>query len=81
MGKKAWAERFWRVWQRRFKSNFAAKKMIWEVCVRSIVMCGIEVWGMKENEKVERLQVQFLKRAPGVERTTPSYIVLQETNS
>ena len=45
------------------------------------VLSCMKLRDMKENEKVERLQVQFLKKALGVDRTTPNYILLQETNS
>lgn len=33
---------------------------------------------MKRHEKVEKVQMQFLKKILGLERSTPNYIVLQE---
>lgn len=61
-------------------NNVRVACKIWDACVRSVLMCGVEVCGTRGYECIEREQMWFLKRMLGVERSTPSYIVLQETN-
>ena len=43
-------------------------------------MYGAEVWGAKEEEAIERVQERMIKRVLQLERSTPAYIVLQESN-
>jgi hypothetical protein len=37
----------------------------------SILMYGLEIWGLKEQEEVERVQEKYLRWVPGVDRETP----------
>lgn len=47
--------------------------MVW-----SVVSYGVEIWGWKERESLEKLQERFLKWILGVERSTPGYMVRKE---
>ncbi|KYN22000.1 hypothetical protein ALC57_05612 [Trachymyrmex cornetzi] len=39
---------------------------------------GVEIWGWKERESVERLQERYIRWVLGVERGTPGYMVREE---
>lgn len=43
-----------------------------------MVNYGVEVWGWKEREKMERLQERYLRWLLGVDRRTPEYMVREE---
>jgi len=43
-----------------------------------VVSYGVEIWGWKEREGLEKLQERFLKWILGVERSTPGYMVREE---
>lgn len=47
--------------------------------VRAMIMYGTEVWGWERQAEEEKLQVKFLKWTLGVDRFTPTHIVLEET--
>lgn len=40
---------------------------------------GVEIWGLKEREKIEGLKVRYIRWVLGVERETPWYLVREET--
>lgn len=44
----------------------------------TIMSYGVEVWGWKEREKMERLEESFISWVLGVERSTPGYMVREE---
>lgn len=47
--------------------------------IASITMYGAEVWGWKKQPEIERIQIKYIKWILGLEKSTPSYIVLDET--
>jgi len=48
-------------------------KLIW-----TVMGYGVEVWGWKEREGIERLHERFLRWILGVEKRTPGYLVREE---
>jgi len=48
-------------------------KLVW-----TVVGYGVEIWGWKERERVERLQERFIRWVMGVEGRTPGYMVREE---
>jgi hypothetical protein len=52
--------------------------MMFGSMIESILICGAEIWGWKEQEKVEKLQEKYLRGVVGVDRETPGYIVREE---
>jgi len=39
---------------------------------------GVEIWGWKEREELERLEERYLRWLLGVEGKTPGYLVREE---
>jgi hypothetical protein len=48
--------------------------MMFKIMIEGILMYGAEIWGWKEQERVERVQEKYLRRVLGVDRETPGYI-------
>lgn len=44
-----------------------------------MVSYGVEIWGWKEREEIERLQERFLRSTLGVGGHTLGYMVREET--
>ena len=42
--------------------------------VKAGAMYGVEIWGWRRREEIERLQDKFVKMAMGISRNTPNYI-------
>jgi hypothetical protein len=43
-----------------------------------VLMYGVEIWGWKEQEEVERVQEKYLRWVLKVDRETPGYIVRED---
>ena len=42
--------------------------------VKAGTLHGVEVWGWRRREEIERLQSEFVKMLVGIARNTPNYI-------
>lgn len=40
--------------------------------------CGVEIWGCKEREEIERVQKRFLRWVLGVGKYTPGCMIREE---
>jgi hypothetical protein len=60
------------------REKVGRRMMMFESMVESILMCGEEIWGWKEQEEVERAQEKYLRWVLGVGRERPGYIVKEE---
>lgn len=73
-------ERMRWIFERKFSEAVHVKQAILKICVKSILMYGAELWGVKEECEIEKMQRKWLKKMLGVEKSTPEYILLQELN-
>jgi len=69
----------WRIGQRKFVGDFKRRIWMFDHLVKSILMYGTEIWGWKECETVEKCQDKCIRWTLGLDWTTPSYIVREET--
>lgn len=58
--------------------NWSDVPMIFDVLVRSILMYGVEVWGLFDDSRIEKVQSSFFKRILYLPRNTPSYALRLE---
>ncbi|XP_017763767.1 PREDICTED: uncharacterized protein LOC108553406 [Eufriesea mexicana] len=52
---------------------------IYDKLVASVISYGVEIWGWKEWEEVEKIQTKYIKWCLGLDRWTPKYIIRKKT--
>jgi len=67
----------WGIGKKKFGSNWKRRIWLYDTLVWTVGY-GVEVWGWKERESIERMHERFLKWILGVERRTPGYLVREE---
>ena len=68
----------WGIGKRRFGKDWARRIWMFDRLVWAVLGYGVEIWGWKEREEIERVQDRFLKWLMGVGRCTPGYMVREE---
>ena len=69
----------WSIGERRFGGDVERKLMLFDAIVKSVLMYGSEIWGWREAVKIEQIQNTYLRWILGLTRSTPQYILLEET--
>ena len=69
----------WGIGKRMFENDFVRRMMLFDYLVKSVLFYGVEVWGWKEDEKIEVIQDRFTKWTLELDRNTPRYLVREET--
>lgn len=69
----------WGIGERKFKTNFRMRMLLFDYTVRSMLMYATEVWGWKEHDEIEAIQTKYIRWILGLEQQTPKYIILEET--
>ncbi|KAI5743687.1 hypothetical protein M8J77_021086 [Diaphorina citri] len=67
------------LWARTKTYNWEANKIVYNSVIKSILLYGAEVWGVRYLEELEKPQVKYLKSLLYLPRNTPNYIVRKET--
>ncbi|KAI5703877.1 hypothetical protein M8J76_001061 [Diaphorina citri] len=67
------------LWARTKTYNWEANKIVYNSVIKSILLYGAEVWGLRYLEELEKPQVKYLKSLLYLPRNTPNYIVRKET--
>lgn len=68
----------WGMWKRANIGKLSRRIYLAETIARSSCMYGVEIWGWKRREEIERVQNRYVKMAMGVRSNTPNYIVRME---
>jgi len=68
----------WGIGKRRFGKDWKRRIWLFDKLVWTVVGYGVEIWGWKEREIVERTQEKFLRWVLGVDGKTPGYLVREE---
>lgn len=61
-----------------FKNHFEKRMEVFEALVGSVALYGAEIWGWLNEERLDKIQVEYVKWILGLERETPSCILLEE---
>ena len=72
-------KQIWSIGERKFRNDFKIRALMFDSIVKSIVRYGCEIWGWKEREMLERLQLVYWKWVLGLKREVPGYLILEET--
>lgn len=68
----------WSYGERKFKGDIRWRLKLFDSIVKGVLMYGVEIWGYKEWEEIEKLQTKYLRWIVGVDWRTPGYIVREE---
>ncbi|XP_032685325.1 uncharacterized protein LOC116850785 [Odontomachus brunneus] len=68
----------WGMGKWRFKSDWGRRCWLFDALVWPVIGYGVEIWGWKERESLERLQERYLKWVLGVEWSTLGYMIREE---
>lgn len=69
----------WGVGERFFKNKWKIRWKLFDAVVRSIMLYGVECWGWREQEVVERMQERYARWLFGWVSCTPGYMVMEES--
>ncbi|XP_043264091.1 uncharacterized protein LOC122404226 [Colletes gigas] len=69
----------WGIGKRKFERDWGRRMWLFDTLVWSVAGYGVEVWGWKEREAMERMQERYIRWSLGVDWRTPGYMVREET--
>lgn len=72
--------RIWSIGERKFKEDWDKRMRLFDALIESVMMYGAEIWGWKERKELERIQRKYIKWVLKLDKNTPDYIVMKETN-
>ena len=64
----------WGVMKRAKIDTLKKRLLLMDSLVKAGALYGVEIWGWKRRDGIEKLQGKFVKMALGVARNTPDYI-------
>lgn len=68
----------WGFGERKFKGDWKWRCKLFDTLVKSVLSYGVEIWGFREWDGIEKIEERYLRWVLGVERSTPGYIVREE---
>ncbi|EZA60891.1 hypothetical protein X777_13093 [Ooceraea biroi] len=68
----------WNIGKRRFGKDWERRIWLFDKLVWTVLGYGVEIWGWKERECIERLEKRYLRWILGVDSRTPGYLVREE---
>jgi len=68
----------WGIGKRRFGKDWRQRLWLFNRLVWTVMGYGVEVWGWKEREGLEKLKERYLRWLMGVEGRAPWYLVREE---
>ena len=71
----------WGVMRRAKVTSLKSRLTLMDSLVKAGAMYGVEIWGWRRREEIERLQGKFVKMTMGMSRNTPNYIWKLEAGS
>ncbi|KMQ92546.1 hypothetical protein RF55_7448 [Lasius niger] len=69
----------WSIGGRLFKDDYERRMKMFNALVESIALYGAEMWGWRNEERVDRVKKKYVKWILGLDRKTPNYILAEET--
>jgi len=70
--------RVWGIGKRRFGRDWGRRLWLFDRLVWTVMGYGVEVWGWREREEMEKLEEKYLRWILGVDSKTPWYLVREE---
>ncbi|KAI5717340.1 hypothetical protein M8J77_004178 [Diaphorina citri] len=67
------------LWARTRVYNWEANMIVYNAVVKSTLLYGAEIWGLRYLEELEKPQVKYIKSLLYLPRNTPNYEIRKET--
>ena len=64
----------WGIYKRARINSLWRRLFLMHSIAKSAMMYGVEIWGWRKREQVERVQARYVKMAMGLNMNTPNYI-------
>ncbi|EZA58505.1 hypothetical protein X777_14664 [Ooceraea biroi] len=71
-------EQIWGIGKRRFGKDWERRIWLFDKLIWTVIGYGVEIWGWKERENIEKLEERYLRWIIGVESRTLGYMVREE---
>jgi hypothetical protein len=68
----------WGIGKRKFGKEWGKRIWLFDAMIWTVMAYGVEIWGWKERERMERMQERYLKWMMGVSWRTPGYMIREE---
>ncbi|CAD6201948.1 GSCOCG00002867001-RA-CDS, partial [Cotesia congregata] len=68
----------WSIGKRKFGDDWARRIWLFDKLVWSVMCYGVEIWGWKRREEMEKMQERYLRWVLGVSRRVAGYLVREE---
>ena len=68
----------WGIGERMLRDDFKKRMFMFDRLIVGVLLYGAEMFGWIECQEMEAVQVKYIKWCRGLERSTPSYMVLDE---
>lgn len=68
----------WGIEKRKFGKDWCRRLWLFDRLIWTVLSYGMEIWGWREREEIERLEERYMKWVLGLERRTPRYMVREE---
>jgi len=68
----------WGIEKRRFGGNWGRRIWLFDRLIWTVLSYGVEIWGWKEREGMEKLEERYLRWVFVLDRRTPGYLVREE---
>jgi len=70
--------KIWGLGKRKFGGDWGRRLWLFDRLVWTVLSYGVEIWGWKEREGMERIEERYLRWVLGVDARTPGYMVREE---
>lgn len=69
----------WSIGEKLFKDDYGRRVKMFDALVGSVALYGAEIWRWRNEERLDRIKRKYIKWILGLDRSTPNYIVIEET--
>ncbi len=68
----------WGLGERWLKGELKLRMKLFKVIIEAIVLYGVEIWGVQEQEELQRLETTYWRWMLGLDWNTPQYLIQEE---
>jgi len=68
----------WGIGKRRFGKDWGRRIWLFDKLIWIVMSYGVELWGWKEREDLERLEERYLRWLFGLDSKTPGHLIREE---